>query len=654
MTENINVSQTINEVVVTEQVNQVVVSSTGAQGIQGIPGTSASIASYSSSALYSSSAGNSASLGGQPSSYYAPIANPNFTTGASVSGAALATQTFVSTSYAPLNSPSFTGTVILGSNIATGSVTTATNSASLAGQPGSYYYPASSITTASVAYATNSGSSNYSSSAGAAPTPASVSYSASSGTANNSLSLGGQASSYYAPIGSPTFTGTVNLGSNIATGSVTTATNSASLNNQPASYYYPASSITTASVGYANNSASLAGQPGSYYYPASSIATASVSYATNAGNSSSTSQTNFSALTISSSPVATQSYVTGQGYLVSSGSIATASNSASLGGIAAASYAQLISPTLTNVTLVGTTTNAGLITGGSANFNLTSSSVSILASTASGAKFNIAQGTTPTSPKTGDIWTTVDGLFAQINSSSSQMATVNTTQTITGSKIFATPITFNSNNPNNLYWDVAPITLPRYQNDPDPVNAGDIWLSSYTSPQVLKYANSNGAVTVADLNNNQTFTGYITFGATPILPATSTINAPLILRHGSAPTYPLINTTGLFFHTTSVGFQYVDSASITRTIADLQTTQTFSGVKTFSASTIHSANISLPSSTSAVAPLRIAQGIVPTSPVNGDIWTTSAGLYARISGSTVGPLGAVDDMNAIIAISVFS
>ena len=386
MTENINVSQTINEVVVTEQVNQVVVSSTGAQGIQGIqgiPGATASIA------LYSSSAGNSASLGGQPSSYYAPIANPNFTTGASVSGAALATQTFVSTSYAPLDSPSFTGTVILGSNIATGSVTTATNSASLAGQPASYYYPASSITTASVAYATNSGSSNYSSSAGAAPTPASVSYSASSGTANNSLSLGGQASSYYAPIGSPTFTGTVNLGSNIATGSVTTATNSASLNNQPASYYYPASSITTASV----------------------------TYATNAGNSSSTSQTNFSALTISGSTVATQSYVTNQGYLISSGSIASASNSNFLGGIPAASYAQLISPTLTNVTLVGTTTNAGLITGGSANFNLTSSSVSILASAASGAKFNIAQGVVPTSPVNGDIWTTSAGLYARISGS---------------------------------------------------------------------------------------------------------------------------------------------------------------------------------------------------------------------------------------------
>jgi hypothetical protein len=32
-------------------------------------------------------------------------------------------------------------------------------------------------------------------------------------------------------------------------------------------------------------------------------------------------------------------------------------------------------------------------------------------------------------------------------------------------------------------------------------------------------------------------------------------------------------------------------------------------------------------------------GTAPSSPVNGDIWTTTAGIYVRINGSTVGPLG---------------
>lgn len=42
--------------------------------------------------------------------------------------------------------------------------------------------------------------------------------------------------------------------------------------------------------------------------------------------------------------------------------------------------------------------------------------------------------------------------------------------------------------------------------------------------------------------------------------------------------------------------------------------------------------------TTARAPLRIPHGVAPTSPQNGDIWTTTAGLYVRINGVTVGPL----------------
>ena len=45
-----------------------------------------------------------------------------------------------------------------------------------------------------------------------------------------------------------------------------------------------------------------------------------------------------------------------------------------------------------------------------------------------------------------------------------------------------------------------------------------------------------------------------------------------------------------------------------------------------------------PVSTAARAPLRIRQGTAPTSPEDGDIWTTSAGLFVRISGTTIGPL----------------
>lgn len=37
--------------------------------------------------------------------------------------------------------------------------------------------------------------------------------------------------------------------------------------------------------------------------------------------------------------------------------------------------------------------------------------------------------------------------------------------------------------------------------------------------------------------------------------------------------------------------------------------------------------------------LNLPQGAAPTSPANGDVWTTSAGIYVQIAGGTVGPLG---------------
>jgi hypothetical protein len=44
-------------------------------------------------------------------------------------------------------------------------------------------------------------------------------------------------------------------------------------------------------------------------------------------------------------------------------------------------------------------------------------------------------------------------------------------------------------------------------------------------------------------------------------------------------------------------------------------------------------------STTGGAGLNCPQGTAPTSPVNGDIWCTSAGIYVQIAGVTVGPLG---------------
>jgi hypothetical protein len=49
-------------------------------------------------------------------------------------------------------------------------------------------------------------------------------------------------------------------------------------------------------------------------------------------------------------------------------------------------------------------------------------------------------------------------------------------------------------------------------------------------------------------------------------------------------------------------------------------------------------NLILAASATGVSSLRLPHGTAPSSPVNGDIWTTTAGLFVRVNGSTVGPL----------------
>jgi hypothetical protein len=46
-----------------------------------------------------------------------------------------------------------------------------------------------------------------------------------------------------------------------------------------------------------------------------------------------------------------------------------------------------------------------------------------------------------------------------------------------------------------------------------------------------------------------------------------------------------------------------------------------------------------PAATASATSIRIPHGAAPSSPTNGDVWTTTAGIYVRVNGSTVGPLG---------------
>lgn len=60
------------------------------------------------------------------------------------------------------------------------------------------------------------------------------------------------------------------------------------------------------------------------------------------------------------------------------------------------------------------------------------------------------------------------------------------------------------------------------------------------------------------------------------------------------------------------------------------------GANTFTAKQI------LAASTVSAASETIPHGVAPTSPVNGDVWTTTSGMFVRINGITIGPLVSGD------------
>ena len=51
--------------------------------------------------------------------------------------------------------------------------------------------------------------------------------------------------------------------------------------------------------------------------------------------------------------------------------------------------------------------------------------------------------------------------------------------------------------------------------------------------------------------------------------------------------------------------------------------------------------LTMQAASTAGAGLNLPQGTAPATPNNGDVWTTLTGMYVRINGATVGPLGAI-------------
>ena len=134
---------------------------------------------------------------------------------------------------------------------------------------------------------------------------------------------------------------------------------------------------------------------------------------------------------------------------------------------------------------------------------------------------------------------------------------------------------------------------------------GSIW----TTSSGLDFQ-AGGTTQQAVGNGPNSWTGMQTF------PAASGSNPSIALALGSAPSSPANGS----LWATSAGL-FGEFGSVAHQFADLDA-NTFTGEQI------------LPASTTANASLNIGQGTGPASPVNGDIWVTASGAFARVNGVT--------------------
>lgn len=236
--------------------------------------------------------------------------------------------------------------------------------------------------------------------------------------------------------------------------------------------------------------------------------------------------------------------------------------------------------------------------------------ISSAASMTSGAGFRVPHGVAPTSPTNGDIWTTTAGLFARINGSTQGPFAASSAGGST------TEIQYN--------------------------NSG-----AFAGSPSLTW--TQGSTTLATVN--------LTLTGLALTAASGSGSAGIRLPHGSAPSSP---TNGDFWSTTSGFFGRVNGSTIgpfgasTAAGSDTQvqynSSGAFAGSNSFTwnqgSTTLTSVNytatglVLTAASGSSSAGIRLPHGSAPSSPTNGDLWTTTAGLLARINGATVGPFGA--------------
>lgn len=254
------------------------------------------------------------------------------------------------------------------------------------------------------------------------------------------------------------------------------------------------------------------------------------------------------------------------------------------------------------------------------------------ASALGGAGLNLPAGTAPSSPVNGDVWTTTSGLFAQINggtvgpfSAGGSAAGSNGQLQFNDMGAFGADATLTFDTVTkqlsiqNLIVAQAAGAYITLNDTTGVVDSRKV--SWYEDPVAMNGKGGFCLLTDAQTDPIAECAGTPTRNFLSWVHTGSTIGSTTLFGGDDLE----LQATGNSISVTSTGIGLASSGEIDLVAGTI--------VKAFSPIT------TLATSTSA-AGLNLPHGTAPTSPVDGDLWTTTTGLFTRINGSTVGPLGA--------------
>lgn len=277
------------------------------------------------------------------------------------------------------------------------------------------------------------------------------------------------------------------------------------------------------------------------------------------------------------------------------------------------------------------------------------------AATTAKSSILLPHGTAPSSPANGDLWTTsAGGLFVRINgvtvgpldASGGDITRINITagagltgsvDTTSGDHTQTIDVIGTSNritvNANNI--DIH----SSYVGQTSITTLGTITTGTIPAERVSPGSFISGTFTFDSTVNATTFVGALTGDVTGNADTAALLETPRTINGTTFDGGSNITITAAAFTLTGTELNNgVVTSSLTAlgTITALRADDAGIGIA-ISSSTF----INLAIATTGKSSLRIGHGVAPTSPVNGDIWTTSAeGFFVRINGTTVGPLGA--------------